>query len=58
MGLTFYIYEAQKQDAQLTDKTLQKAFSTVTNQATNTQQILTDIQTQINALSAQEKKDE
>ena len=58
MGLTFYIYEAQKQDAQLTDKTLQKALSTATTQAANTQQILTDIQTQLNALSAQEKKDE
>lgn len=58
MFLAFGIYLAQKQDAQLTDKTLQKALSTVTTQATNTQQILTDIQTQLNALSAQEKKDE
>lgn len=58
MFLAFYIYKAQKQDAQLTDKTLQKALSTVTTQATNTQQILTDIQNQINTLSAQEKKDE
>lgn len=58
MFLAFGIYLAQKQDAQLTDKTLQKALSTVTTQATNTQQILTDIQDQINTLSAQEKKDE
>ncbi len=58
MFLAFGIYLAQKQDAQLTDKTLQKALSTVTTQGTNTQQILTDIQTQINTLSAQEKKDE
>ena len=58
IGLTFYIYKAQKQDPQLTDKTFQETLSTVSTQATNTQQILTDIQTQINALSTQEKKDE
>ena len=56
--LKAFLPKDQEQDAQLTDKTLQKALSTVTTQGTNTQQILTDIQTQINTLSAQEKKDE
>lgn len=58
MLLAFFIYIAQKQDAQLTAKTLQETLSSVNTQTTNTQQILTDIQNQINALSTQEETDE
>lgn len=58
MALAFFIYMAQKQDSQIAEKTLQKAFTAVSTQAENTQQVLANIQSKVNALSTQEKTDE